>query len=363
MNTTKRIGIKRVTVVISFSLFLMAFQNCGNVNFSTQDTETPSAVAGVIPPSADAPSNSVQFEIPDQPYEKLSESSFFKLADKTAVNTLTYVNFKLYSPQYPLYSDGASKRRWVYVPEGTAIDNSDPDSWVFPKGTILFKEFSVGGKKIETRVFEKITNQSGFSAWRASVYVWLANQLDADLLKVDNFYSQTDIEMLPYQANVVGSQYRMVTMTQCQTCHATVKDVSQGFSYLQLSDASKSINVFKLDKLGYFSNSINRLDSIPGTEMERAAIGYIQSNCATCHSGVGPGPHNFRHKSTSQTLAEEPLIKAIGASSGLVTFGAPLNSRLYNRMANKSMPRVTLFTQDSAGLKLLEDWITNSVMP
>ncbi len=362
MGTTKRIGIKRMTTVIGISVFLMAFQNCGSVNFSTEDVDAPS-VAAIVPPEANTPSNIVKFEIPERPYEKLSESPFFKLADKIAVNTLTYINFKLYAPQFPLYSDGATKRRWIYVPEGTSIDNADPDGWVFPQGTILFKEFSVGGKKIETRVFEKVTSQAGFSAWRASVYVWLGNQLDADLLKVDNFYNQTDIEMMPYQARVVASQYRMVTMTQCQTCHSTVKDVSQGFSYLQLSDTSKSINVFALDTLGYFSNSINRLDYIPGTELERAAIGYIQSNCATCHSGVGPGPHSFKHKSTSQTLADEPFIKAISASSGLVTFGSPLNSRLYNRMANKSMPRVTLITQDSAGLKLLEDWIAQSVMP
>src|SRR5512136_3067556 len=37
-----------------------------------------------------------------------------------------------YSPQYPLWSDGAVKRRWIYLPPGTAIDASDPDIWLFP---------------------------------------------------------------------------------------------------------------------------------------------------------------------------------------------------------------------------------------
>lgn len=362
MARGKYIGLKRAFVLFGFSSFLIAFQNCGNVNFSAQNTNTPSA-ASVIPTEPDSTNNIVKFEIPVRPFEKLSESPFFKLSDKVAVNTLTYVNFKLYSPQYPLYSDGAAKRRWVYIPEGASIDTSNPDAWVFPQGTILFKEFSVGGKKVETRVFEKVTNQSGFSAWRTSVYVWLTNQLDADLLKVDSFYTQTEAEMSPYQASAIANQYRMATLTQCQTCHSSPKDVSQGFNYLQLSDASKAINVFALDNLGYFSNSINRLDVIPGNDYERSAIGYMQTNCATCHNGTGPGPHNFKHLSTSRTLAEEPLIKSIGASSGLVTFGAPANSRLYSRMANKSMPKVTLFLQDSIGLKRLEDWITFSVMP
>src|SRR5262245_53059119 len=34
-----------------------------------------------------------------------------------------------YAPQYPLWSDGASKRRFVSIPEGEAIDASDPDAW------------------------------------------------------------------------------------------------------------------------------------------------------------------------------------------------------------------------------------------
>ncbi len=343
----------------------MAFQNCGASNFSTDDVETPSVAAGTPRPTEpDGNHNDViQITIPAQPYDKLSQSPIFKLADKISVGTLSYANLKLYTPQYPLYSDGAGKRRWIYLPEGTSIDTSDPDAWVFPQGAILYKEFSVGGKKVETRVFEKVTNQTGFAGWRASVYVWLSSQTDADLLKVDNFYSQTDVEKEPYQARIVANRYKMVNMSQCTTCHSTARDISQGFSYLQLSDATKSINVFSLADLGYFSNPFTRLDMIPGTDKERAAIGYIQSNCATCHSGTGPGPHNFKHRSTIQSLADEPIIKSIGASSGLVTFGNPSASRLYMRMDNGTMPKVTLYTKDSIGLQALNDWIMNSVMP
>ena len=33
----------------------------------------------------------------------------------------------LYVPQYPLWSDGAQKRRTIRLPPGTSIDASDPD--------------------------------------------------------------------------------------------------------------------------------------------------------------------------------------------------------------------------------------------
>ena len=39
-----------------------------------------------------------------------------------------------FSPQYPLWSDGATKRRWIHLPPGTLIDASDPDAWDFPVG-------------------------------------------------------------------------------------------------------------------------------------------------------------------------------------------------------------------------------------
>jgi hypothetical protein len=44
-----------------------------------------------------------------------------------------------FAPQYPLWSDGAGKRRWLSLPPGQAIDASDPDAWQFPVGTRLWK--------------------------------------------------------------------------------------------------------------------------------------------------------------------------------------------------------------------------------
>src|SRR5262249_6060034 len=50
-----------------------------------------------------------------------------------------------FQPQFVLWSDGAEKSRWIYLPPGTKIDTIDPDHWSFPVGTRFWKEFRYGG--------------------------------------------------------------------------------------------------------------------------------------------------------------------------------------------------------------------------
>src|SRR5215468_6080210 len=71
-----------------------------------------------------------------------------------------------YTPQYPLWSDGATKRRWIRLPSGSSIDARDPDSWVFPVGTRVWKEFSRRRRR-ETRLM--VRTQSG---WIYATYRW-----------------------------------------------------------------------------------------------------------------------------------------------------------------------------------------------
>ena len=72
-----------------------------------------------------------------------------------------------FSPQYPLWSDGTTKRRWLHIPPGTFIDASRPDAWEFPRGTKVWKEFS-HGRRVETRLIERLADGS----FRYSTYVW-----------------------------------------------------------------------------------------------------------------------------------------------------------------------------------------------
>ncbi len=82
-----------------------------------------------------------------------------------------------YTPGVTLWSDGAEKRRFLYLPPSTTIDTSNLDTWKFPVGTKAWKEFRVDGVLVETRLFWKRTPTS----WDSGTYIWDATGATATL--------------------------------------------------------------------------------------------------------------------------------------------------------------------------------------
>ena len=80
------------------------------------------------------------------PPDKLSETGLYRDAANFAIAD----GIRPFSPQYPLWSDGAAKLRWVSLPKGGSIDARKPDAWRFPVGTRFWKQFSIGGRRVET---------------------------------------------------------------------------------------------------------------------------------------------------------------------------------------------------------------------
>src|SRR5580698_3735412 len=107
-----------------------------------------------------------------------------------------------YTPGFALWSDGAQKSRWIYLPPGTQIDATDLDEWTFPVGTKLWKEFRhnitaanghvVPDQRIETRMLWKRADNGSADDWTMVTYVWSADQTDAKLAL------ETDPPPLPF---------------------------------------------------------------------------------------------------------------------------------------------------------------------
>ncbi|MFN0317284.1 MAG: hypothetical protein ACKVQA_19860 [Burkholderiales bacterium] len=199
----------------------------------------------------------------------------------------------LFSPQYPLWSDGAAKRRWLYLPLGTSIDASNPDAWVFPPGTRLWKEFS-HGRAVETRFIERLADGS----WRYAAYVWKADGSDAVLAPPEGIAALR----LP---GAPGGRYEIPAEADCRACHEGAAVPVLGASALQLSadrdplaPHAEAVTTGHADLRHLAARGLLRnlpaalIESPPriaiATPAARAALGYLHGNCGHCHNDAGP---------------------------------------------------------------------------
>jgi hypothetical protein len=167
-----------------------------------------------------------------------------------------------FEPAYALFSDGADKRRWLRLPQAGKIDTSDPDHWEFPVGTLLFKEFAKGGRRVETRVIARIG--AGESDYFMGAFLWSADESDATFVP-DGV------------ANALGTDHDVPSAAACWTCHAGEPGRVLGLSAVQQPNAPAAL--FEAAPPSRFTP--------PGNETTRAALGYLHANCGHCHNPNG----------------------------------------------------------------------------
>jgi len=282
-----------------------------------------------------------------------------------------------FAPQYPLWSDGSAKRRWIYLPPGTAIDASDPDAWQFPVGTRLWKEFRQG-RAIETRYIERLDD----GHWRFAAYVWDQDGRDAALAPEEGAV---------LQAGPTG-RYVVPSRTDCLACHEGPTVPVLGFSALQLSPdrdplaphadpaGGGQVDLSRLVAMGRLVNLPRELlvtaPRIAGrSPVERAALGYLHGNCGHCHGSSGAldgldlslaqraDPRARSAAYTRQSLLDRTgrfrlhglqdarRVALDGDSPGTLTL------RLRSTSPLARMPPLGVQVVDDEGVSLVERWI------
>ena len=79
--------------------------------------------------------------------QRLSETGLYNDARGLGVDARNLA----FTSQYPLWTDGATKRRWIRLPERQTSDAARIDAWEFPVGTRVWTEFGVGGRRAAAR--------------------------------------------------------------------------------------------------------------------------------------------------------------------------------------------------------------------
>jgi hypothetical protein len=280
---------------------------------------------------------------------------------------------RAYDPGLHLWSDGAAKTRWIYLPPGTQIDTSDMDEWTFPYGTKLWKEFVVGGKRIETRMLWK-RPASSIGGWYLTTYRWSADESRAD-------------ELTTGEANADGNGYQVPAQSMCNDCHLGRRDTVMGFEAVSLaSPAASGLTMAALQSEGLLTAPPTSSLTIPGDAPTAAALGYLHANCGTaCHNRGGGEANSIgffmrldvatlgsvQTTDAWQTGMNRSAYFALPADAFPMIFDpcSPATSAAYYRMSvrdgvntpyiGSQMPPIASHQTDPTGLAIVAAWLND----
>ena len=285
-------------------------------------------------------------------------------------------------PQYPLWSDGLTKRRWVSLPRGETIDATSDIAWDFPVGTKFWKEFSLNGRKVETRLLWK----SSPALWQMASYFWNDDGTDAVLAPPEGIPGF--VEIAP------GRRHSIPSRSDCGACHGTTRPGPLGFNVLQLSTdrdpnaihgeplSSGMLTLANLVDEGILAPAASHLIANPprirtAHPATRTALGYLAANCVMCHNGGADGtplgPSLTMREllddgdTAARNLIDRPSAWQVpGVADGqsvVVHAGAPDLSALFVRMRSRSpssqMPPLGTVIRDQQALDAIGQWIKN----
>ena len=383
--------MKQIKTLLA-SMALVGLVGCG-ASESTNELTIPKYSA----PTDAACNDNAQ----DVNWEKLLEANATKLSEyrlfQSQCNPTANPNSRglAYDLSIPLFTDYASKYRFVFVPEGEKASYVEGEVFDFPVGSVLVKTFSMPSETskdsrgyaienvIETRLL--IRKPTG---WVARVYAWDDNKLDAT--KITSGKSIATV--LGHGDEILQFDYGVPAQGQCTECHqynpGGDKDL-QIFSpigskarYLNSTYAYSTGDENQIEKwvaeslldgdtvplasdreqANVFNDYVD-VDSIPPSEVEAYAKEWLDINCAHCHRVEG-GASNTAFKSALtanfQGKCEVPVSGA-GTGSLIILPGSAESSLLYQRLyttdPGMTMPPIGRATIHTEGTALVKRWL------
>lgn len=291
-----------------------------------------------------------------------------------------------FSPQYPLWTDGARKSRWIHLPAGTTIDATHTDAWDFPVGTRLWKEFAYDNHKVETRMLWR----AGQSQWVFAAYVWNAEQTDAALAPREGVPDAHEIQP--------GSWHGVPGIDDCGACHRSGRGVVLGFNALQLSTDRDPLAPHAdppSDTMTTLETLVRRGLLQPPREdlllhppriraqspRTRAVLGYLAANCGGCHNPDGPLSSvglQLQYDLEADEQTQAPCVQTAVGQTGTYSVpgapegasqrlhpGAPQWSAILHRMRSRrpasQMPPLGTVLVDHEAVELVRQWIEHDL--
>ncbi|HEX4403936.1 MAG TPA: hypothetical protein VH560_03860 [Polyangia bacterium] len=273
-----------------------------------------------------------------------------------------------YTPAVSLWADGATKQRWIFLPAGMKIDNSNPNEWIFPIGTKVWKEFSRDGIRVETRLWQKVTA----TYWVDTAYQWNGDESAA---------TATDGGDIPWGD---GGTYHIPTPDECQQCHRGRTDRILGFEQSLLGMAgAEGLTLGVLANQGRLTTPLAVQPPLvvgdDGTGLAAPALAWLHVNCGTtCHNRnegaaafatglfmrLDPTQLDGRSVKGFDTLTTTIGVAAVSPSfkgKTRIVPKDPTRSLLYQLISHRGtgvqMPPIATNVVDEADIPLVQAWI------
>jgi uncharacterized repeat protein (TIGR03806 family) len=288
-----------------------------------------------------------------------------------------------YDLNTPLFSDYASKYRFVWMPTGSSASYREDTTFDFPVGTILAKSFAFpvdnhSGKEklIETRLL--VNTNSG---WVALPYVWNDRQTEATLQLVPD---PVPVRFTDAEGHPQNFTYQIPNANECRQCHDREKtlqpigpkarNLNKIYSYL---DGSAN-QLARWTQVGYLRGAPSAADAPRAPvwndptsgSLEQRALAYLDNNCAHCHQPAGTaGYTGVDFRLSHFDPAHAGFCKHPNSAGNMgnrhydIVPGDPEDSILLYRLASTApkvmMPQIGRATVHSEGLALLHAWIAS----
>ena len=300
--------------------------------------------------------------VPDTIPELLSNTGCTAPGDVT----LPYAGLVPYDLNAPFWSDGATKERFIALPNGSTITRAADGDWTFPNGTVIVKNFRLAGNLVETRHLMRHPD----GVWAGYTYEWNAQQTEATRVRGGKV------------VDVAGQMWIYPSEGECLECHTSSADFALGpetaqlnKSYTYTSTQRTANQLETLDHIMMFTAPLPGpaagLPSMPDPADTSAAIGdraraWLHTNCAQCHRTGGPTPSSMDLQYTTllantNACDAVPLEGDLGIPNArLIAPGDASRSLLVERAGRRDshgMPPLGSTVIDTAGIGILTTWI------
>lgn len=328
------------------------------------------------------PGDGVNFD-PAQPFCDLLSSYRFFHGDGSTQDPNDGV--LPYDLNTALFSDYATKHRFVWLPPGTTATYKERDSFTFPIGAVIIKTFAypfdyrnpaLGERLIETRLLVRRA-----TGWDPITYRWNDEQTVAQRRVIGASVPVTWIQADGEERSIM---YKVPNTNQCKECHEEhnktvgplgpkARNLNKNYPYPD----GEANQLTRWTEVGYLQGAPSpdaaprspAFDDPEDGSVEARARAYLDVNCGHCHNPTGLARTSGLYLNIEEMnparygVCKPPVAAGQGSGDRKVDIfpGAPEESITTYRMESTApgvaMPELGRQTMHEEALAVVNAWI------